>query len=178
MSNKPTQRAVTARGSVPNLKRQASPRPGRRWSLALIGLAGLAVVALAFVLLRPHLFPNYWTADDLGPIRTNAGSPPGPGPEGMVWVPGGTFWMGSEEFADARPVHKVSVDGFWMDKTEVTNAQFAEFVKATGYVTVVERLPDPQKFPGFRAQMFGFQPEYLSSLGTDPGLGLAGLSWG
>jgi len=50
--------------------------------------------------------------------------------------------MGSEEFDDALPVHKVQVDGFWMDRTTVTNAQFVAFVKATGYVTVVERIPD------------------------------------
>jgi formylglycine-generating enzyme required for sulfatase activity len=41
--------------------------------------------------------------------------------------------------ADARPIHRVHVDGFWMDRTEVTNAQFARFVAATGYVTVAER---------------------------------------
>jgi sulfatase modifying factor 1 len=64
---------------------------------------------------------------------------------GMVWIPGGTFWMGSKEFDDALPVHKVLVDGFWMDKTEVTNAQYATFVKATGYVTVVERTPEPKQ---------------------------------
>jgi formylglycine-generating enzyme required for sulfatase activity len=60
----------------------------------------------------------------------------------MVWIPGGTFWMGSNEFDDAKPVHKVYVDGYWMDKTEVTNAQFEKFVKATGYVTVAEKPPD------------------------------------
>jgi formylglycine-generating enzyme required for sulfatase activity len=65
----------------------------------------------------------------------------------MVWVPGGRFWMGDELFADARPVHLVYVDGFWMDQTEVTNAQFAEFVRQTGYVTVAERQPDPAEFP-------------------------------
>ncbi len=148
------------------------------WSVALMGLVGLAVVAVGFVLLKPLFAPHYWTADDLGPIQTNTGPAPGPAPEGMVWIPGGTFWMGTEEFADARPVHKVYVDGFWMDKTEVTNAQFAKFVQATGYVTIVERQPDPQKFPGFRADIFGLQPEYLSCLGVTPDLGLAGLSWG
>jgi formylglycine-generating enzyme required for sulfatase activity len=95
----------------------------------------------------------------------------------MVWIPGGTYWMGTEEFDDARPVHKVQVDGFWMDKTEVTNAQFAEFVEATGYVTVVERMPDPEKFAGFNAEVFGFQPEYLASVATVPSAGLAGFSW-
>ena len=54
-----------------------------------------------------------------------------------MWIPAGEFWMGSDEpqFPDARPWHRVYVDGFWMDKTELTNEQFEKFVKATGYVT-------------------------------------------
>ena len=48
---------------------------------------------------------------------------------------------------DARPIHRVYVDGFFMDKTDVTNAQFAEFVKSTGYVTVAERKPAAEDFP-------------------------------
>ncbi len=58
-------------------------------------------------------------------------------PEGMVWIPGGEFIMGSKEQSgtqDAQPAHPVKVDGFWMDETEVTNRQYKEFVKATGYV--------------------------------------------
>ena len=49
----------------------------------------------------------------------------------MVWIPGGTFWMGADDtsMADAKPVHEVTVSGFWMDRTEVTNRQFARFVK-------------------------------------------------
>jgi len=78
--------------------------------------------------------------------------PPAPAsaPDGMVWVPGGQFWMGCEGcgLPDALPVHLVAVDGFWMDATPVTNAQFAEFVRATSYVTVAEREPDPRDFPG------------------------------
>jgi len=72
------------------------------------------------------------------------------GPPGMKWIPGGEFDMGSEEpmFRDARPVHRVAVDGFWMDETEVTNAQFAEFVQTTGYVTVAERAPRAEDYPG------------------------------
>src|SRR5207244_5318854 len=50
-------------------------------------------------------------------------------------------------FADAEPVHKVYVDGFWMDRTEVTNTQFEKFVQATGYVTVAERKPSAKDFP-------------------------------
>src|SRR5262245_16519311 len=67
------------------------------------------------------------------------------GPKGMMWVPGGEFLMGSEHKLaqkNERPAHKVRVHGFWMDKTHVTNAQFAAFVKATGYITTAERKPD------------------------------------
>ena len=76
-------------------------------------------------------------------------------PQGMVWIPGGEFWMGSEEpmFPDARPVHRVYVDGFWMDRTTVTNKQFAAFVKATGYVTLAERAADPAQYPGAPPEM-------------------------
>ncbi len=65
-------------------------------------------------------------------------------PQGMVWVPGGTFTMGSnhpDSWPVERPAHTVTVDGFWMDITEVTNAEFAAFVEATGYVTAAERAP-------------------------------------
>jgi formylglycine-generating enzyme required for sulfatase activity len=70
-----------------------------------------------------------------------------PRSEEMVWVPGGWFWMGDESIPDARPVRRVYVDGFWMDRTEVTNHQFARFVNATGYQTVAERQPDPRDYP-------------------------------
>ena len=68
----------------------------------------------------------------------------------MVWIPGGDFWMGCENcgMPDALPVHLVSVAGFWMDATPVTNAEFEAFVRATKYVTVAERQPDPKDFPG------------------------------
>ncbi|HEX2449771.1 MAG TPA: formylglycine-generating enzyme family protein [Gemmatimonadales bacterium] len=76
--------------------------------------------------------------------------PPGPAPEGMVWVPGGRFWMGCEgcNLPDALPLHPVEVDGFWMDQSPVTNAEFTRFTEATGYVTVAERRPDPRDLPG------------------------------
>ena len=90
----------------------------------------------------------------------------------MAWIPGGEFWMGGPDdasidavrgrlrpgepvcsglldgFPDAGPGHRVRVDGFWMDRTEVTNGEFARFVEATGYRTVAERNPDPAEFPG------------------------------
>jgi sulfatase modifying factor 1 len=67
------------------------------------------------------------------------------GPLEMAWVPGGQFEMGSDSKqaqANERPAHKVRVHGFWMDRHHVTNAQFAAFVKATGYVTTAEKKPD------------------------------------
>jgi formylglycine-generating enzyme required for sulfatase activity len=83
-------------------------------------------------------------------VGVNTTEPPGPAPEGMVWIPGGTFWMGCDdcEMPDTQPVHLVTVDGFWMDTTPVTNTHFADFVKATGYVTIAERQPDPKDYPG------------------------------
>ncbi|MET0515780.1 MAG: formylglycine-generating enzyme family protein [Nitrospiraceae bacterium] len=76
-------------------------------------------------------------------------------PAGMKWIAGGEFDMGSDEpmFRDAQPVHRVYVDGFWIDEVEVTNAQFAEFVKATGYLTVAERVPNAKDYPGAKPDM-------------------------
>ena len=68
--------------------------------------------------------------------------------DGMTWIPGGTFAMGSEDFyAEERPVHRVTVDGFWMDERPVTAADFRRFVRETGYVTVAERPLDPEQYP-------------------------------
>jgi formylglycine-generating enzyme len=85
--------------------------------------------------------------------------PPNPAPPGMVWIPGGEFSMGAQDppgmdpvgmqaTEDSRPVHRVRVDGFWMDRTDVTNDEFARFVAATGYVTVAERTPTAEQYPG------------------------------
>jgi formylglycine-generating enzyme len=67
----------------------------------------------------------------------------------MLWIIGGSFLMGSDDpaFMDAQPLHEVNVKGFWMDEHEVTNADFARFVKATGYITVAERPLDPKDYP-------------------------------
>ncbi|HTU22682.1 MAG TPA: formylglycine-generating enzyme family protein [Gemmataceae bacterium] len=97
----------------------------------LVGLLALALVAVAaFALL-------------------NVAAEPPPEPMKEVWIPGGEFTMGDEEFKDAKPLHKVHVDGFWMDETEVTNEQFAEFVRQTGYVTIAERTPRREDFPAW-----------------------------
>jgi formylglycine-generating enzyme len=66
----------------------------------------------------------------------------------MIWIPGGSFLMGSEKFyREERPVRPVSVAGFWIDQHPVTNAQFRQFVATTGYLTLCERNPDPALYP-------------------------------
>ena len=70
-------------------------------------------------------------------------------PEDLVWVPGGSFLMGSADFyPEERPVLPTTVAGLWMDRHPVTNAEFAAFVAATGYVTVAERPLRPEDYPG------------------------------
>jgi formylglycine-generating enzyme len=92
------------------------------------------------------------------PTAANSAGAPGPAPQGMVWIPGGEFSMGSTVESeslcglpgvtrDALPVHRVYVDGFWMDQTELTNEEFEKFVQATGYVTIAERAPTKEEFP-------------------------------
>ena len=98
-----------------------------------------------------------------GPTVPAPSPPAATPPVGMVWVPGGEFSMGcadprgmpfggTDSMNDARPIHRVRVAGFWMDATEVTNEQFAAFVAATGHVTVAERPPRPEDFPGAAAE--------------------------
>lgn len=66
----------------------------------------------------------------------------------MVWIPEGTFRMGSEDFyPDERPVRWVDVDGFWIDQHPVTVNEFRRFVKTTGYVTMAERPPEAKTYP-------------------------------
>ena len=80
-----------------------------------------------------------------GTPTVEPGLPPG---DGMRWIPGGTFAMGSESFyPEERPVHRVSVDGFWMDDHPVTAAEYRRFVRETKYVTVAERPLDPEQYP-------------------------------
>ncbi|MBX9627026.1 MAG: formylglycine-generating enzyme family protein [Gemmataceae bacterium] len=112
--------------------RKRQPRPptppagnARRWprGVVLVGLA-LGGFGAAYGLTRL--------------TRAEPAAPPG-----MVWVPGGEFTMGSDTGpASERPAHRVRVDGFYMDETEVTNAQFRAFVEATGYVTTAEKPVD------------------------------------
>jgi formylglycine-generating enzyme len=93
-------------------------------------------------------------------------APAGATPPGMAWIPGGEFSMGAAEptgmdhndvgmhaTTDSRPVHRVAVDAFWMDRTEVTNAEFARFVAATGHVTLAEKAPTAEEFPTAAPEM-------------------------
>jgi formylglycine-generating enzyme required for sulfatase activity len=72
----------------------------------------------------------------------------------MAWIPGGTFLMGCDRgYKEEAPTHHVTVDGFWIDRTPITNAQFARFVQATGHVTTAEVAPDPDDYPGAKPEM-------------------------
>lgn len=86
------------------------------------------------------------SADEALQADPPPGEPPHPG---MVWIPGGTYRMGSaDHYPEEGPVRSVTVDGFWMDETAVTNREFARFVEKTGYVTTAEKAPDPAMYPG------------------------------
>jgi sulfatase modifying factor 1 len=67
----------------------------------------------------------------------------------MIWIPGGTFRMGSgKHYPEEAPAHRVSVDGFWIDRTPVTNREFRKFVNATDHITFAEIPPNPEEYPG------------------------------
>ena len=85
---------------------------------------------------------------------TTTQAPAQTAPAGMVWVPGGEFAMGSDRhYPEEAPVHRVRVDGFWMDEHPVTNDEFARFVADTGHVTFAEIPPDPKDYPGALPEM-------------------------
>jgi formylglycine-generating enzyme required for sulfatase activity len=102
--------------------------------IAILGAFALAAFAALFALNR------------ISPGRTL----PANAPKGMAWIPGGVYWRGNDTAVhrDARPWHQVEVDGFWIDITTVTNEQFEEFVRATGYGTIAERTPKAEDYPG------------------------------
>jgi sulfatase modifying factor 1 len=84
-----------------------------------------------------------------GAIRAGAA-----GRDDMIWVPGGTFRMGSDShYPEEAPAHAVAVDGFWIDVHTVTNEAFRRFVDATAYVTLAERPPNPADYPGAKPDM-------------------------
>lgn len=124
----------------------------------LLAIAG----ALLLVLRSPRGISSPPAAVFL-PTVPNRAPAPAPAPEGMAWIPGGEFSMGAADApdmddvamnatVDSRPIHRVYVDGFFMDRTDVTNAQFAAFVAASGYVTVADRTPRAEEFPNVPAE--------------------------
>jgi formylglycine-generating enzyme len=128
------------------------------WPMAII-VAGLAAACTSADRNPKGVAPAALATPESLPTIEYAVRPTDPAPEGMVWIPGGEFSMGAavvdglhtagmQASSDARPIHRVAVDGFWMDQSEVTNRQFAAFVSATGYVTVAERTPRAEDFPG------------------------------
>jgi sulfatase modifying factor 1 len=160
---------MAKRAHPPAPARRAARRSGRS-RLPLVAVALAAVLITAWLVLRPARPAEPARASPVAtavmdgqrafePTVAGSAKPSTPAPSGMVWIPGGEFSMGAAEIpgmspvgmqatTDSRPVHRVAVDGFWMDETEVTNAQFAAFVRATSYVTVAERTPRPEDFPG------------------------------
>ena len=113
-------------------------------SLAAVALATTAVAVFAYAtatqrdMSKPHA------------VRIGDGKA---GPEGMAWIPGGAFLMGSNHKLaqpNERPAHPIRVDGYWMSQNDITNAQFQRFVDATGYVTTAERKP---RWEDLRAQL-------------------------
>lgn len=85
-------------------------------------------------------------------------------PNGMVFIPGGAFSMGAPNpigikdggkaaMEDCRPIHRVKLDPFYMDEHEVTNAEFAAFVKSTKYITIAEQAPTIEEFPDAKPEM-------------------------
>src|SRR5688572_29827732 len=135
------------------------PQPTLVWPrYALAGLTLFLIVSVFWVLgaikrVREIKASTYGLTTP-GTPATPPPKPAAPRPlsavtNGMVWIPAGTFSMGSEDGqTDERPVHEVTVDGFWVDKTEVTNEEFEKFIRATGYVTVAERKPEAKDYPG------------------------------
>ena len=146
----------------------AGNHPGSSGRIA--GLVALVCILAILVFLirrspKVHAIADSPGARSLAPIGKfaptvpNSRPEPSGAPEGMVWIPGGEFSMGAQDppdmdkvgmnaTLDSRPIHRVYVDGFWMDRTDVTNTQFSEFVRATGYVTIAERTPKAEDFPG------------------------------
>ena len=90
------------------------------------------------------------TAPSITPSSSRSQRAPGrPPARDMCWIPGGQFVMGSDEhYPEEAPAHQTEVQGFWIDRAPVTNAQFLKFVKATGHRTLAERAADPDLYPG------------------------------
>ncbi len=149
-------------------KQQPSAGTGtRKWLppaivIALCGAAGLGLYVSQSKKAQtqsPALMRAVPAQDEFFPTVENKAPPSAAALEGMVWIPGGEFSMGArspmdtsdlvgmQATTDSRPIHRVAMEGFWMDATEVTNEQFARFVEETSYVTVAEQKPTAEDYP-------------------------------
>ena len=120
----------------------------RRFLIGTIGSGAVLVCTIVAPLATTSAQTDPARAE-IGSCAAYAGLPADDGDTaGMAFVPGGTFVMGSERYQpEERFTHLVRIDGFWIDRHEVTNAQFQKFVEATGYATLAERGPDPKAHP-------------------------------
>ena len=90
----------------------------------------------------------------VAPIRPQEPVAEAPGHAGMIWIPAGSFRMGSDRhYPEEAPLHRATVGGFWIDAFPITNREFRRFVAATGYVTFAEIAPDPRDYPGALPKM-------------------------
>ncbi|MEQ8826445.1 MAG: SUMF1/EgtB/PvdO family nonheme iron enzyme, partial [Parvibaculum sp.] len=125
----------------------------RRWFVLIVAIGLAAVAATAASLWSRTGRDTARLAEaDRRHCDLAAGDPSAPYP-GMVWVEGGRFTMGDTFYPEETLLHDVEVEGFWMDRTEVTNAEFAAFVADTGYVTVAERPVDIERHPNLPLDM-------------------------
>lgn len=142
---------VIVSSRVPNPEKQKQ-EPKRRWPWFL--LAGVILFFLVSILWVLSFVERVKRIRDSTREMNRTSSVANPFPperswtNEMVWIAGGTFLMGSEDGPpDELPVHQVTVDGFWMDATEVSNEQFEKFVRATHYVTIAEKKPEAKDYP-------------------------------
>ena len=119
--------------------------------LPAVGALAAALAAVGYAW-RGHTASAQDAAPEASFCALPAATTPAPAP-GMVWVPAGRFTPGDSVYPEEQPAGPVQVSGFWMDRTEVTNDQFAEFVQATGYVTTAERRLDAARHPGMPAEL-------------------------
>ena len=152
------------RRSIKSMSSRERITPTRRWSIVII-VATVIVATLLAVKAARKKEPENLKVPAFNETVENHSGPSNDAPDGMVWIPGGEFSMGAADpigadnndvgmhaTDDSRPIHRVYVDSFWMDKTEVTNEQFAAFAKATNYITVAERTPQAKDFPDAPAE--------------------------
>ena len=170
-------------------RKNAATMPVKRAKATLILVTSIVVVGIAAWLFYSHakgstaqLMASTASSSFQATIPNRAPAPER-APAGMVWISGGEFSMGASDppdmdevgtkaTQDARPIHRVYVDGVFIDKTDVTNAEFEKFVKATGYVTVAERKPRAGDFPGApHAHQSRTYHSFMSSAGTTKVMG-------